>query len=179
MIIGLTGTMASGKGEITNYLKEKGFEQYVFSDIIREEAKKRSLQPTRSNLQKIGDLLRKEYNNEGIIAKKLLEKIKTKKAVVDGIRNSKEVLELKKSGKFYLIAIISPQKLRYERLKTRKRPGDPDSFEEFKLLDEKENKGLGTQEINKCIKLADFNIDNTSTLENLRKEVDKILAAIS
>ena len=37
MIIGLTGTMSSGKGEVVKILKDKGYEYYVFSDVIKEE----------------------------------------------------------------------------------------------------------------------------------------------
>ena len=60
MIIGLTGTMGSGKGEIANYLIKKDFEYYCFSDILKEEAKKRNIKPTRKNLQKLGSDIKKQ-----------------------------------------------------------------------------------------------------------------------
>ena len=168
--------MASGKGTVAEYLKEKGFEGYVFSDVIKEEARNRGLELTRKNLQKVGDLLRIESNNEGVLAKKLLEKIKTDKAFVDGARNADEILELRKRDDFKLIAVDASQKIRYERLKTRNRPGDPETFGEFKKSDDLENKKLGGgQEINKCMDLADYKIDNNGTQKKLLEKVDKIL----
>ena len=43
MIIGLTGTMACGKGEVVKHLKNKGFEHYIYSDILKEIAKQRNI----------------------------------------------------------------------------------------------------------------------------------------
>ena len=60
MLIGLTGTMACGKGTVAEHLKDKGFEGYVFSDVIKEEATKKGFELTRQNLQKVGDILREE-----------------------------------------------------------------------------------------------------------------------
>ena len=100
MIVGLTGTMSSGKGTVSDYLVEKGFDKYVFSDVIRAEAKKLNIPETRENLQKIGDKLRKESNNPGILAKLLVEKINTGMSIVDGIRNLKEIEELRKRNDF-------------------------------------------------------------------------------
>ncbi len=55
MIIGLTGANASGKGEAASYLKSKGFEYYSLSDILREEAKRKKIEPLRENLIKRGN----------------------------------------------------------------------------------------------------------------------------
>ncbi|MBU0614836.1 MAG: dephospho-CoA kinase [Nanoarchaeota archaeon] len=179
MLIGLTGTMASGKGTVAEYLKNKGFEGYVFSDVIKEEARKRGLEITRENLQKTGDALRKEHKNEGILAKKLLLKIKSDKAFVDGARNADEIHELRKRKDFVLIAVDAPQKVRFERLKSRGRSGDPKTFEDFKKLDDLENKKLGGgQEINKCMALADHKIENTGDVKELIAKIEKILSLL-
>ena len=74
MIIGLTGTIGSGKGEVVKYLKGKGFEHYVYSDILKEIAKQRNIEPTRANLQKLGSDIKKESKNLGVLSKKLLKK---------------------------------------------------------------------------------------------------------
>jgi len=179
MIIGLTGTMGSGKGEVVKYLKQKGFEHYVYSDILREIAKNRNIEPTRANLQKLGTDIKREEKNKGILSKKLLKKIKTDKAVVDGIRNRDEIIELKKE-KAHIIAITSPQRLRFQRLRKRNREGDPTTFKEFKKLDNLENRGKSKgQEINRCIRLADSVINNNATLEKLKEQTEKILNSIS
>ena len=179
MIIGLTGTMSSGKGEVAKYLIKKGFEYYCFSDILKEEAKKRNIEPTRKNLQKLGTDIKKDEANRGILAKKLLEMVKTDKAVLDGVRNADEIRELRKAKGFFLIGVNAEQKLRFLRMQERARAGDPIEFDEFKKLDDLENKGITKgQEIDKCIEMADFTIINGGSLENLKEEIEIILKNI-
>ena len=54
MIIALTGTIASGKGEVADYLKKKSFQYFMYSDVLRDVAKARGIEPTRENLHKLG-----------------------------------------------------------------------------------------------------------------------------
>ena len=180
MIIGLTGTMGAGKSEVVKYLKSKDFEHYVYSDILKEIAKQRNLEPTRKNLRELGTLIKKETKNMGILSINLLKKIKTDKAVVDGIRNADEIRELRKEKNVYIIGITAQQRPRYQRLKKRKRAGDPNTFEEFKKADNLENRGKTKgQNINKCLKMADFTINNNATLEQLKENIEKIFQTIS
>ena len=177
MIIGLTGTMASGKGEVVNYLKSKGFESYMYSDIIRDIANQRNIEPTRANLQKLGEDIKKESKNFGILSKDILKKVQTDKAVVDGIRNVDEIKELKKRKNAYVVGVTAPQRLRFNRIRKRNREGDPKTFAEFKRLDNLENRGKTKgQEINNCFKITDFVINNNGSLENLKKKVDDVLS---
>ena len=75
LIIGLTGTHGSGKGEVGKYLVNKGFKYYSCSDELREEAKKLNLPETRENLGiVIGDKLRKEFG-KGVLGKRVFCKI--------------------------------------------------------------------------------------------------------
>ncbi|MEA2036367.1 MAG: AAA family ATPase [Nanoarchaeota archaeon] len=179
MIIGLIGTMASGKGEVVNYLKTKGFEHYVYSDILKDIAKNRGILPTRANLQKLGAQIKKESGNLGILSKNILKKIKTDKAVVDGVRNSAEIRELRKAKDVYVVSVTAPQRLRFMRLMKRKRDGDPKTFSDFKRLDNLENRGKTKgQEINKCLRIVDFSITNSGSLEQLKKRVDETLGAM-
>ena len=54
MIIGLTGTKASGKGAIADILGEEGFVYSSTSDRVREEAERRGLKNyTTKDLQRI------------------------------------------------------------------------------------------------------------------------------
>ncbi len=180
MILGLTGTMGSGKSEVVKYLKGKGFEHYVYSDLIKEIAKQRNIGPTRANLQKLGTEIKKESKNKGILSRSILKKIKTSKAIADGIRNIDEIKELKKRKDAWIIGVTAPQIERYQRIKKRNREGDPKTFADFKRLDNLENRGKSKgQEINHCLKVVDFTIKNNGSLEQLKKQIDKILETIS
>lgn len=101
MIIGLTGSMGCGKGEIVNILQKKGFEYITLSSMVREEARLRGIPEEREKLMEVGNSMRAE-GGVGILAKKALQKIVSSaqdKWVVDGIRNPAEIDELKLNNK--------------------------------------------------------------------------------
>lgn len=183
LIIGLTGTHSSGKGEVGKYLIERnGFKYYSCSDELRKEAKKLGLEETRENLGiVIGDKLRREQG-KGILGKRIYEEIlkeKTKLAVVDSLRLVEEINELRKSKKFYLIFVDAPIKERYERALSRKRVTDNLSFEEFKKIEDKERYGLNTlMKMQDCYDIADFKIFNDKDLKELYKQIDNILKKV-
>jgi len=107
LVIGLTGLAGSGKGEVSSYLVKKyNFVKLVFSDILREEAKKRELlenknyEESKIILSKLGDHLREETGKMEVLAEMLVEKIKKdklEKIVVDGFRAVEEVETFKKN----------------------------------------------------------------------------------
>lgn len=175
MIIGLTGTLASGKDIIADILKKKGFIVLSLSDEVREETKKRGIEMTRENLQNVGNEMRKESGN-GVLAQKMLMKITDpqKHYIVNGIRNPSEVQELKNWPSFYLIAVDSPQQVRFQRMMQRNRPSDPKNFYDFMKVDaidqglNQENSG---QQVKECMKLADYHIFNEFSIERLTDKV--------
>ena len=177
MIIGLTGTIAAGKSAVVEHLKKRGFEHYVYSDILREEAKKRGIEETRENLQKLGNEMKRKAKNLGILSKKLLDKVKGDRAIFDGIRTPDEIKELRKNKDVKIIGITASQKLRFKRLMKRNRVGDPKTFGEFKIIDNHENRGKTKgQNINECIKLADHVVMNNGSIDELKKKIDKLLS---
>ncbi len=184
MKLGLTGPIASGKGELTKILISKGFRYISLSDIVREEARKRNIELKRENLQRLGNFLRKEHG-PGILGRMVREKIekeREKEWVIDGIRNPGEVMELRKMPDFYLIAITAPLEILVERVISRKRLEDPDSVEEIR---EKILKEIGEaepeegQRIKDCMDISDFTIINIHSLSYLEAEVEKIINTLS
>ncbi|HLD37254.1 MAG TPA: AAA family ATPase [Candidatus Nanoarchaeia archaeon] len=189
MIIGLTGTKASGKGVVADILKERGFAYYSLSDIVREEAVIRGLSNyTIAQLQDIGNELRENHGN-GVLAKRVLEKIEkerdagkqeTKNYVIDGIRNPGEIDELKKSGghEFILVAVDAPQEARFKRLLERARGSDPEDWQGFLEMErrdrgiEEENSG---QQVGKCLEMTDIKLYNDLSIEVLKDKIEKIL----
>ena len=188
MIIGLTGTKASGKGIIADILKERGFVYYSLSDMVREEAVKRGMKTYNiKDLQNIGNDLRNRFGN-GILANMTLERLKRdikegkkkKDYVIDGIRNPWEIEESRRfeGYKFILIAVDAPQEARFKRLLERARDSDPKDWQGFLEMD-KRDKGIAEensgQQVEKCIEMADIKIYNDSSIEVLKDKTEKIL----
>lgn len=175
MIIGLTGTNASGKGEVSNYLRSKRFQYISLSDIVREEADAQGLERTRANLIKIGNGLR-EKGGADILAKKTIEKIKQENVVIDSIRNLAEAKAVKALKDSKLIAVDAPIELRYKRSQQRMLDRDKVSFEDFKKLEEAENLKTTTgQQLKQCMGGADKLIINDGTIQDLQNKVDEII----
>ncbi len=178
MIIGLTGKNASGKGEAASYLVTKGFSYFSLSDIIRDEAKKRSIEETRENLIGIGNAMRKEHDS-GILAKLVMKKLKGN-CVVDSIRNPEEIKELRKGKNFILLGVDAPAGIRFERAKKRGRIENAKTLAEFKTIEQKENlKNKNNQQLDNCLKMADIIVVNDKSLEELHKKIDALLGDIN
>lgn len=176
MIIGLTGPNASGKGEAALYIKSKGFRYYSLSDMLREEGKKRGIEPTRENLIKLGNTLRRE-NGPAVLALLAIEKLSKKENyVVDSIRNPAEIGALRKLTGFMLMGIDAPIELRFERGLKRKRAGDAETPKDFKEKEEKENKDASeNQQLKRCLSMADIVITNDSTIEEFHRKIDEAI----
>lgn len=85
-VIGISGTIGSGKSTATEYLKDNGFISRRLSQILENILEDRNEEITRSNLQKIGYEI---HNSPGQrwLEKKLIEELpKDKNIVIDGLR---------------------------------------------------------------------------------------------
>lgn len=174
MIIGLTGSLCAGKGEVANYLKSLGFFSYSLSDVLRKEAEMLNIESTRENMIKLGNELRKLHGN-GILAKKIKEIIPSdKNIVIDSIRNPEEVKELKELTGFTLVGVDSLEETRFARMLSRNRPGDPKTIEEFRKINEDLGVEYG-QQVQKCMKTADCILVNNVPIDQLHKKIDKLL----
>lgn len=181
MFIGLTGTLASGKGFVADFFKQKGFIYLSLSDELREYLKSEEIEITRENLIKYGNKLR-EKSGADALAQLIFEKIKNqeyKKVVIDSIRNPAEVQLFEKNLKnFFLIAIDAPTKTRFKRLVDRNRnEQEPLAWNEFAKKDKISN-GVGQpdsgQQVLKCMKLAKFLIKNEGTKQDAIKKIEKL-----
>lgn len=181
MIIGVTGTFASGKDTVSDYLVEKGFFHFSLSDAIREECDKRGLPKDRDTLRRLANEMRAKEGYD-ILAKRAIEAIKKsakKNVAVTSIRNQKEAEFLKKQDNFILIAVDAPIEIRYERVKSRQREGDQIDFEKFQEQEKMEMAaGKGKQNIGQIIQMADHKIINNGTLEEFYKKIDNLLKNI-
>ncbi|RDJ32082.1 MAG: dephospho-CoA kinase [Crenarchaeota archaeon] len=150
----------AGKSTIANGLNEKGFEIINMGDAVRQEAKKKNLEPTGQNLGKLMLELR-EKNGQGAIAKLIEPQIMKSNSdviVVDGIRSNAEIEVLKKICKLKILSIHASTDTRYDFLTKRGRSDDPDNRGKF---DERDSRELGVG-ISTSIALADETISNNN-----------------
>ncbi len=175
MIIGITGSFCGGKDTAAEYLVEKGFKHISLSDMLREECKKRKRKITRENLQDIGKELREKYGNS-VLADRAVEKLEDNDFVITSIRHPDEIRVLEKKPCFNLIRVDAPVKIRFQRMKLRNREEDPRTFREFKKAEKKEMKGKGSgQRIKECNDKSKIVLINDSSLEILKKKIDKLV----
>lgn len=177
MIIGIVGTIASGKSMLSDALVQKGFSKLSFSAEVREEAKKRGIEIERKLLQDLGNEMRKKEGND-YWARRIIDKIKDGNYVVEGIRNAAEVEALKKLENFTLIAVDAPLEKRYQWVMLRGKDSDPSSLEGVKAIDARD-RGEGEehfgQQTAKCVEMAEIELINNKSKEHFNKKVDKLL----
>jgi len=173
-IIGVTGMSGSGKATVRQIAEIMGYSTVVMGDEVREEAKRRNLEPTPENLGMIMLKLREEEGSAAV-AKRCIPKIENAKSnivIVDGVRSLQEVEEFKKHfKKLTLIAVHASPTTRFQRLYHRERSDAPKDWQTFSERDLRElNIGLGA-----VIAMADYMIINEGTKEQVRLKAQEVL----
>lgn len=179
MIIGLTGSMGCGKGEIVKILEKEGFSYITLSMMVREEARKRGVEEEREKLMEVGNSMRRE-EGAGVLARRAVAKILSSghdKWVIDGIRNPMEIDELRKfnvgreKADFVgVVGVNTERELLISRILSRTREGDAKTRDEIIRKIDREL-GVGEpkdgQQVAKCLQKVDVMIDNNGTLAEL------------
>lgn len=148
----------AGKSTIAEGLKPKGYDIINMGNAVREEAKKRNLEPSRSNLGKLMLELR-EKNGPGAVAELVKPQIESSTSnviLIDGVRSNAEIDVLRKFGNVKLLAIHASTDTRFNFLQKRGRSDDPQTKEHFEERDDREL-GVG---ISNSIALSDYAISN-------------------
>jgi dephospho-CoA kinase len=174
-VVGMTG---AGKSEVAKVFEENGFTRIRFGDVTDEEMKKRGLKPNEESERLVRELLRSE-KGPAAYAKLNLPRIeqalKKSDVVIDGLYSWGEYTYLKgRYGEdFYLVAVWSSPKTRYERLTTR-------SSRRLTLEEAASRDRAEIENIQKGgpIAMADFTIINESSLEDLMEQTERIIKRI-
>jgi len=182
IIIGITGTLGAGKGEIVKYLvSKKKFNHFSVSDYLIREIKKRKLPVNRESMRTVANKIRTEKGS-GFIVDKLYQKAKkTKKnSIIESIRTLGEVKTLKEKGNFYLFAVDATSKTRFERIKKRQSKKDNVTYDEFLDAERKEmiSNDPTKQNLKKCIEIANYKFENNGSFKNLYRQINNALKKI-
>lgn len=180
VVIGLVGEASSGKGELASFLQKKGFSYYSLSDTLRNIATSLGLSHERDSLMGIGNSLREKFGSDILArgAKRWIETETNSRVVIDSIRNPGELTFLRQEVDGYIVGLIMSPERRYELMRGKNRPGDPNNLEDFLALLHHEH-GIGQTEngiqVKQCLDLADTVIQNNGTLEELYANATEVL----
>ncbi len=174
-VIGFAGLPGSGKSTAIDAVRDLGT-VVTMGDVVRLEAIKRKIDPTSQNLGKIAREIRKK-EGEAVIALKCVELILEKPqefVFIDGLRSLEEVKVFRSYWEFPIIAIVLDSKIRFKRLKERRRSDDPLTYSQFLERERRETK-FGIENV---INHSDYIVENDSDAESLEKEVRRIVLEI-
>ncbi len=180
IILGIAGTIASGKDTTKKYLAEKHDAQDCkFSSILRDVLNRITVPVSRENMQKLSTSLRGNFG-ENLLAKAIANdasRLEADMVVIDGVRRPTDIEHLVKLPNFFLIKIDADSRKRYERMvKRNENEGDDKkTYEQFLQDHEAEADRL----VPKVMELAKYSIDNSGTFEDLYKQIDKIIKEVS
>lgn len=174
LIVAITGMPGAGKSTAAQALEGRGFGRVVMGDVVREETRRRGLEPDAQNTGKVMLELREEFG-PGAVAEVCLRKLKDSKAdvvVVDGVRSFAEAEVFARAGVVKLLAVTASRDRRYRLLTERRRGDAPASRSGFEERDARElSVGVGD-----AIALADESISNErATAEELGNRVVELV----
>lgn len=175
MILGVIGSIASGKDKVADIFEKKyGFKKIVMSDFLRVEAKREKIQVEgRYVLLRIQAELRRKYGEDYLI-RLALQKIRDNKwenVVISGLRTPIDVLEAKRRLKARIILVDTKPEIRFQRQKKRARKGFQKTLDQFLHEESIDNAAL---QFYKSVKMAQMKIDNNGSLKEMEKKVNDL-----
>jgi dCMP deaminase len=177
VIFGLAGPNGAGKGEIVRYLAARSFSSFSLSDIIRADLKKDGLEESRERMIERGRTLRAQ-GGASVLADRALASLQSdRNYAIDSIRHPAEVQVFRTSGlPFKLLWVDADITLRFERLRSRGREGDPKTIDELRTLElrELESEDPEGQQLLAVKRLSDFELKNAGGLESLHAAVQRV-----
>ena len=174
IVIGLLGTIGSGKGTAAKFLKKKyGFKIITMGNILRALARKLKLPSNRKSLQLLQKKYRIKYGGDYFIniAWQKINNSKHRRWIIDGIRTPEDTSVSKKNGAKLILIDANPL-LRFERMKKRGRKGFSKTFEEFKEEEKREWKMLNFK---KSLKYVHYKADNSKGPKEFLDKINKLI----
>ncbi|MBN2084824.1 MAG: AAA family ATPase [Anaerolineales bacterium] len=175
-IVAIVGMCGSGKSVAGGRLEQLGYVKVYFGGLTIEEVKRRGLEVNEKNERAVREELR-ETHGMGAFAVLSLPKIEAlraegKRVLIDGLYSFSEykILKQKYGDGLLVVAVVAPRALRYERLAHR--PVRPLTEAEAVSRDYAE---IDNIEKGGPIALADYTILNDGPVEDLVRQLDRIL----
>ncbi len=182
LIIGITGTLGAGKGTIVEHLvRVKNFRHFSVRNFLLDRIKERGLPENRDSMVSVANELRRS-NSPSYIIDQLYSQAEAlgSDAIIESIRTPGEIESLQNKGSFWLFAVDADARTRYDRI--RKRQSETDSVDFRTFLDnearEMSSDDPNSQNLRRCIEMADFRFDNNGSVGELLRKVDRKILEI-
>jgi dCMP deaminase len=178
MIIGVAGRNGAGKGELVLFLESRSFSVLSLSDAIRNELANRGLSESRERMIEVGQEMRRR-SGPGALAQGLVQQLHAdRNYAIDSIRHPVEVEILRHYAEstqqeFRLVWVDAKLETRFDRLQSRKRPGDPTSMAKLEELETRERASddPNAQQLDAVEDEADYRLTNDSSLEEFHHQI--------
>ncbi len=180
IVLAIVGVAGTGKSALTALMSAVySFTPVYFGGCVLEEVKRRGLDLSSENERSIREELRAERGMH-VIAELSHPSIQAAltdgfNVVIDGLysRSEYEYLKARLTNEFFLLAVHSAKRLRYERLANR----DHRSLSALEV-DTRDSSELKNLEKCEPIVLADYHIVNDGTHNELSKKLDEIMREV-
>jgi dephospho-CoA kinase len=158
LIVAITGMPGAGKSTAAKALEAHGFKLIVMGDVVREETRRRGLEPNEKNTGDVMLELRERFGPGAVaeVCLRSMNKMKEDVTVVDGVRSVAEVEIFRRAGRVKLLGITASPDRRFRLVSERGRKDAPTSRVGFDERDRRElSVGVGS-----ALALADEIISN-------------------
>lgn len=187
LVIGLVGYAGSGKDTVATMLEEQGFAHCSASDLVREEIKARGLEPSRPLQTQVANEVRKARGAAHFVAAACECAANTnprRGVVISGIYAEAEARFVLERPGGALVAVTSGSGAGPDERRIRNRgDGSRDALNmaELKAAHVRESSGQTSGEANvmKCMSLANHQLLNDGSLDDLRAAVDELVAKVA
>jgi dephospho-CoA kinase len=174
----VTGMPGAGKSGVAQSFHDSGIPVIVMGDVIREETRKRGLEPNPENTKKVMLELR-EKNGPGAVASFCIDELKgldSEIIVIEGCRSLAEIEVFDDcADPVVIVCVHTSPKERYLRLRERNREDAPPNWEVFRERDVREiSVGLGG-----VIALSDIMLVNEGSIAEFQDQSKKLVKRLT
>lgn len=174
IVIGVVGKIGSGKDELVQMLERRcGVPILSTGDIARELAEEQGIEKSRANLHEISEQAIEEHG-KGFFIRQLIQKIENndwQAASITGIRlpQDPDLLREHFGEDFLLVHVqVSNPHVRFERLKRRDDPRDPQTYADFLWQGQEEE---GMFHVSEALAKADLTLSNDGSLGEFQQSI--------
>lgn len=182
LVLALVGESGAGKTTTTAIIEDMGFAPLALGKYLRETAVAKYGTPERVQVQNLARETQAIHGDDYYARVALSDPsfLQTRDVIIDGLRNTAELEYTIKAAtdsgrKFFLVAVVASDEIRFSRVVDRGRAGDPLTRERFAEDDARArgNAEDGFQQNGILIGMAQHTVHNTGDMPALHLRINE------